>query len=151
LISDWNTKSWTLGGVIRAKYLRWLGENRRVDLRADYALTYTTTSDESLSLLEASGFSNSLQLQVGLTNITAFKALANRFIWNTFIKSVTFPGQEQDELGFKYYFGFGAGLGLHIDQRLLGGLGHVNFAGLEVTALVGDDVRGGAISISFRY
>lgn len=151
LLSDWKTKSWTVAAVVRAEYRHWFGENQRLDLLGDYAIAYSETYDESLPILATSGSSNSLQLEAGWTSITSWKAFGKPIYWNAFLNSVSFPGQEKDDLGFTYLFGIGAGLGLYLNKSIFGDFAHVNFAGVEVTAIVGNDVTGGAIGFSLRF
>lgn len=151
LLTNWTTKSWTVAGVLRADYRYWLNETQRIHVVGDYAYAYTDTFDETLRILDTSGQSNSLQFEIGYTKLTKWTAFGKPIYWSALAQSLSFPGQDKDDLGFNYLFGVGGGVGLYLNQKILGDFGHVNFAGLEFSALFGNGVAGGTVGLSFKF
>jgi hypothetical protein len=150
LLTNWRARAWSVGGVLDVKYLHWFGfEKNRLDLQGRYALSWNETFDESLPILDTSALRNTLVLEALWRSITDFRVFKKRLSWNTFVNTTSFPGQEKDDLGFTYYFGIGAGVDLYIPERLWGRIGR-NFIGLRGSGIIGDDVRGWSIILSFR-
>lgn len=150
LLRDWKAAAWTVGGVLDVKYLHWFGEEKnRLDLQARYAIAWAETFNESLPRLRSGDVRNTLTVEALWRSITDVRVLKKNLAWNVFVNSSSFPGQEKDDLGFTYYFGFGAGLDLYVPERLWGKIGR-NFIGLRGSGIVGDDVRGWSIVLSLR-
>jgi hypothetical protein len=132
------------------QYLKWLrGERNRLDLIGRYAVAWTETFDESLPILDSAGLRHTLVFEAMWRTLTERRVFGKQLEWNVFANSVSFPGQEKDDLGFSYYFGFGAGVDLYLPERLWGKIGR-NFVGLRASGLVGDDVKGWSLVLSFR-
>jgi len=150
LLSDWTAKAWSAGGVLDVQYLKWLREERnRLDLIGRYSVVWAETFDESLPILDSGGLRHTLVFEAVWRTLTDRRIFGKQVEWNVFTNSVSFPGQEKDDLGFTYYFGFGAGVDLYLPERLWGKIGR-NFIGLRGSGMVGDDVHGWSIVLSLR-
>jgi hypothetical protein len=150
LLGNWSAAAWSVAGVLDLKYLRWFGEEKnRFDFQARYAVSWTQTFNESLPILSSSDLRNTLVFEFLWRSITEKRLFNKRLGWNVFVNSSSFPGQDKDDLGFKYYFGMGAGLDFYIPERLWGKIGR-NFIGLRASGIVGDDVRGWSLVFSLR-
>lgn len=150
LLRNWKAAAWSVGGVLDVKYLHWFGDQKhRLDLQTRYSLAWAETFNESLPILHSGELRNTLTVEALWRSITDVHVFKKNLVWNVFVNSTSFPGQEKDDLGFTYYFGFGAGLDLYIPERLWGKIGR-NFIGLRVSGIVGDDTRGWSLVISLR-
>jgi len=150
LLANWSTAAWSVGGVLDVKYLHWFGEEKnRLDLQARYAIAWTETFNESLSILRSSSWRNTLVFEGLWRSITNIKVFEKRLGWNVFVNTTSFPGQDRDDLGFNYYFGIGAGVDVYVPERLFGKIGR-NFIGIRGSGIVGNDVRGWSVVVSLR-
>jgi len=151
LLTDWSVAAYSVGGVLDVRYLKWFGEKEknRFDLETRYAITWTDTFNESLSILNTQAWKNTLTVETLYRRVTDFRILSKRFGWNTFANVTSFPGQDKRELGFTYYFGIGAGVELYIPERLWGRIGR-NFIGVRGSALIGNDTRGWSVVLALR-
>jgi hypothetical protein len=151
LLTDWETNASTIAVGLDVQYMQWFVEERyRLDLEGKYAYGYTDTFHESMRILETSGHTHNLILLARWTTITHLKAFGKPLAWNLFVSNTSFLGQDKDDLGFRYFFGFGGGLEWYVKQKFFKGLFHLNFVGIRLEGIVGDDVTGGSIGISLR-
>ena len=69
--------------------------------------------------------------------------------WSTFLSHTNFVNLDKQALGFSYYFELGAGISYEINVRPLDWFG-LRFIGFEAGAILGDDVDGYAVGITFK-
>jgi hypothetical protein len=132
VLSDWDANAWSLAGVLEVKYQRW-----------------TDTFNESLPVLDTSGWRNAVVVEAMWRTITDYRLFGRRIGFNAFVNNASFPGQEKDDLGFNWYFGLGGGIDVFLKQRI-GKFARLDFVGLRGTGVVGSDVRGGGIALTFK-
>jgi hypothetical protein len=150
LLKDWSALIWGVAGVFDVQYVHWLREKRhRVDLMLRYAVSYSSTLNESLPILESSGVTNSLNGEAIFRTITGWKLFNHNLGWNVFTTAGGFPGQEVDDLGFTYTFGFGAGLDFYFPDKIFG-IFDRKFIGVQVSGLVGDNNHGWSLVLHLR-
>ena len=132
------------------KYQRWFGvERHRLELEARYSGSWTDTFNESLPVLSTSAWRNAVTVEAMWRTITDYRLFGRRIGFNAFANNSSFPGQEKDDLGFNWFFGLGGGIDVFLKQRI-GKFTRLDFVGLRGTAVLGSDVRGGGIAITFK-
>ena len=90
-----------------------------------------------------------MNLQARYSSDTGHKVYDLPLWWNGRAEGIFFPGLEEDDLGFTYYFKLGGGLDLVRPTEIMD-IKLFRTVGLEASAIIGDNLIGGSVGISLQ-
>ncbi len=148
-LQDSDLDAWSVAPTVSLHYDRWWGA-RRFQLDGFYTFSYTDTFDASSSVLDTSGFTNTMAFRATFTAPTGLRVFDMPITWHAYADNTTFLPPDRDALGFSTLFQLGGGLELDVSTNVLG-LFFVKYVGFRATYIIGDDVEGNAFYVTFRY
>lgn len=137
-----------IGGTVEASYDRWFDE-KRLELGGTYTAAYTETFNVSDDLLQVEGTSHTVVLRARYSGPTGWITNHRPWRWNVYSTYTDFVDQPKTALGFTYYVTVGAGVMYEWNLKPLNWFG-LRFVGLQGGVIVGDDVDGWTLGISFQ-
>jgi len=146
---SWTADAYLASGTLEAIYDRWFDHGRRLELEGAYTLTYTTIDSDNEVLRDSSGWHDTLVLRARWSAPTDGGTWEHPWRWNTYATYVLFPGQAKSALGFRHYLDLGVGISYGWNIKALDWFG-VRSIGIKAGIIVGDDVDGYSIGVTFQ-
>gem|GEM_PF-6979094 len=145
---DWRVNVASIFGSLEIDYDQFWGDTRW-EVIGTYSHGYHRSYDASKSFIEFSGHTDTVGALVRRSAYTGTQLFSFPLDWNAFASYTGFIGLDSEVLGFNSLISVGAGLDLRVQKRPFG-IGDLRTVGLNISAVLGENVAGGTIGISFR-
>lgn len=124
-------------------------ERGRIELNGSLVISYTDTTDNDYKNLDTFGLGYSAIVGIRYSEPTAWRWNNKRWWWNTYYQHINLLNQDKISMGFKYYNEVGIGIEYEALIKPLDLFG-LRYIGFKIGGIVGDDVTGASIGLTFR-
>jgi len=147
-IIDWRVNVASLFGSLEIDYDQFWGDTRW-EVIGTYSHGYHRSYNASRGVIEFSGHTDTIGALIRRSAHTGADLFSIPLDWNVFASYTGFIGLDPDVLGFNSLLSVGAGLDLRVRKRPFD-IGNLRSVGLNFSAVLGENVAGGTLGISFR-
>jgi hypothetical protein len=149
----WSADGFSTTATLEGIYDQWQDNGGRLQLVGVYSLAYLHNESDIEGdverSLDNSGWGHTLELSARWSAPTGLYTRGRPWRWSTYLSHTNFIDLEKEALGFSYYFELGGGISYEVNVRPLDWFG-IRFIGFEAGLILGEDVDGYSVGISFQ-